>query len=162
MTEIQIKELASRLEHPYAAMFLVEDMARGEIIGFSEIFTQPFDKDAMRFKDPFPLKLTSKENLWKGMPKIANFCVHRDFRKRGVGKVLLSACLSQASEWGYEQALLLVDADNASARRFYRFQGFADVAYESGMRKYDVNTLRLSSVRSPKYLMQKPLQQPIR
>ena len=158
MSEIQIKELANRLDHPFAAMFMIENTTEGDIVGFSEIFTQPFDQETMRFKDPLPAALTSKEKLFEvSQPKIANFCVHQEYRKQGVGKLLLSACLSQACEWGYKQALLLVDADNASARRFYQYQGFADVAYESGMRKYDINTMRLSSVRSPKYLMQKPL-----
>ena len=158
LNEIQMRELANRLDHPYAAMFMVEDTKQGEIIGFSEIFTQPFDQESMKFKDPLPVALTNKEYLRQNSrPKVANFCVHQDYRKQGVGKLLLSACLSQAREWGYEQALLLVDADNSSARRFYRYQGFADVAYESWMRKYDVNTMRLSSVRSPKYLMQKHL-----
>ena len=158
MNEIQTRELANRLSHPFASMFMIEKTSTGDIVGFSEIFTQPFDQETLKFKDPLPVGVTSKENLFKiSKPKIANFCVHQEYRKQGVGKLLLSACLSQACEWGYEQALLLVDADNASARRFYRYQGFADVAYESGMRKYDVNTMRLSSVRSPKYLMQKPL-----
>lgn len=159
LVEIQTKELNNRLNHPYAAMFMIEDTSQGgvEIVGFSEIFTQSFDEEAKKFKDPLPAALINREALKVGQPKIANFCVQQKLRKQGVGKLLLSACLSQANDWGYEQALLLVDADNAAARSFYRYQGFFDVAYESGMRKYDVNTMRLSSVRSPKYLMQRPL-----
>lgn len=54
---------------------------------------------------------------------IEDICVHRDFRRRGIGKALLEAAREAARSHGAETLMLQVWAFNEAALRFYEAAG---------------------------------------
>ena len=54
---------------------------------------------------------------------IEDICVHRDFRRRGIGKALLEAAREVARSHGAETLMLQVWAFNEAALRFYEAAG---------------------------------------
>jgi len=58
---------------------------------------------------------------------IATFATHRDFRRRGIGSVLLRAALDDARSKGAVRAMLEVREGNVAAQEMYRKFGF-DIA----------------------------------
>ncbi|GBD10099.1 N-alpha-acetyltransferase RimI [Candidatus Thermoflexus japonica] len=58
---------------------------------------------------------------------IANVAVAPEFRGRGIGRALVSACLEYARAHGARWAALQVRADNAPALRLYRSLGFVEI-----------------------------------
>lgn len=55
---------------------------------------------------------------------IATFATHPDFRRQGVGSLLLQASLEQAARLGARRAFLEVREGNAAAQDLYRKFGF--------------------------------------
>ena len=55
---------------------------------------------------------------------ITTFGVHPDWRRRGIGRQLLSALLVQADELGAAEVTLEVRVSNLAAQNLYRGQGF--------------------------------------
>ncbi len=58
---------------------------------------------------------------------IANVAVAPEFRGRGIGRALVSACLEYARAHGARWAALQVRADNIPALRLYRSLGFVEI-----------------------------------
>ncbi len=58
---------------------------------------------------------------------IANVAVAPEFRGRGIGRALVSACLEYARAHGAQWAALQVRADNIPALRLYRSLGFVEI-----------------------------------
>ncbi len=58
---------------------------------------------------------------------IANVAVAPEFRGRGIGRALVSACLEYARAHGAQWAALQVRADNTPALRLYRSLGFVEI-----------------------------------
>ncbi len=58
---------------------------------------------------------------------IANVAVAPEFRGRGIGRALVSACLEYARAHGARWAALQVRADNVPALRLYRSLGFVEI-----------------------------------
>ena len=63
--------------------------------------------------------------------------VRREWRRRGIGRRLLSACLQQAREQGIEKIELEVYRDNEAALRLYESFGFAREGVRSRARKLE-------------------------
>lgn len=62
--------------------------------------------------------------------------VRKEWRGQGIGKRLLTACLSAAKEGGLEKVELEVFADNASAIRLYESAGFHREGLKARGRKW--------------------------
>lgn len=60
--------------------------------------------------------------------ELENIAVLPEYRRRGVGRELLSAVLRHAHSLGAERILLEVRASNESAIRFYKLSGFEPLA----------------------------------
>ncbi len=77
----------------------------------------------------------------KDRPNLANLCpiaIDPDYQRRGLGTLLLSKSMEVLSAKGYQALTLFVDAENASAIRFYGRLGFKEA-----FRLY-IHTLELS------------------
>jgi len=66
---------------------------------------------------------------------ISTFAVHPDWRRGGVGAVLLDGTLRQAADLGARSAMLEVRAGNPSAQALYRKFGFQIVGRRKGYYK---------------------------
>jgi L-amino acid N-acyltransferase len=55
--------------------------------------------------------------------------VHRDFRRRGVGRALMSEILSRAKILGYHSVISLISGDNEPSIELHRGLGFVQVGY---------------------------------
>jgi len=58
---------------------------------------------------------------------LANVVVHPDFRRRGIGRELVEACMNLAHERHIGTLMLQVKTDNQEAGRLYRRLGFRDL-----------------------------------
>jgi len=63
--------------------------------------------------------------------------VHHDFRRRGIGRQLLAACLDQAKQRGLERVELEVFATNLPAIALYKRSGFVVEGVQKQARKLD-------------------------
>jgi len=90
-------------------------------------------------------------------PVLANLAVSEDFRRRGVGSVLVRACEAEAWGQGYREVVLQVEEDNERARTFYAARGYDDVYCDRAARRYDASGLFLSNVRTSRLTLRKVL-----
>lgn len=63
--------------------------------------------------------------------------VRREWRRRGIGRQLLEACLRQASQAGLEKVELEVYTDNQAAIRLYKELGFLEEGLRRRARRLD-------------------------
>jgi ribosomal protein S18 acetylase RimI-like enzyme len=61
-----------------------------------------------------------------GFSEVISLAVHPDFRRQGLGKLLMNACLKRANEEGLATMHLIVDVKNQGAEALYRQCGFND------------------------------------
>jgi ribosomal protein S18 acetylase RimI-like enzyme len=61
-----------------------------------------------------------------GFTEVMSLAVHPDYRRRGLGKLLMLECIKQAGEAGHTHMHLIVDSKNHSAEALYRQLGFKD------------------------------------
>lgn len=71
--------------------------------------------------------------IWKSIDDvhITNIVVKKDFRKNGIGSLLLQKLILLTNELGYKELTLEVNANNEIARRLYLKNGFKEL----GIRK---------------------------
>jgi ribosomal protein S18 acetylase RimI-like enzyme len=91
--------------------------AQGEVIGWIDIQRLP----------------------WEGMRHVGSLGmgVRVEWRRRGVGRALLTAALTAASERGITRVELEVFASNSGAVRLYETTGFAHEGRKRGARQLD-------------------------
>jgi ribosomal-protein-alanine N-acetyltransferase len=63
---------------------------------------------------------------------VQNIAVRRDAQRRGIGRTLLEALLTEAARQGARSVLLEVAVDNTSAQRLYAAYGFEPVGVRKG------------------------------
>jgi ribosomal-protein-alanine N-acetyltransferase len=63
---------------------------------------------------------------------VQNIAVRRDAQRRGIGRALLEALLSEAGRRGVRKVLLEVAVDNAPAQKLYAAYGFEPVGVRRG------------------------------
>lgn len=63
---------------------------------------------------------------------ITNMAVEREFRRRGIGSLLLLECVRNTSERSVQCATLEVRSSNDIARQFYRRKGFTELGLRRG------------------------------
>lgn len=102
-------------------------------------FSDPWSKRAFTdyFENPFSLCFVAEENgavtgyicLYRLCDEweTVNLAVHPDFRRRGYGKVLLSAVIDSAKRESIKKILLEVRSSNLAARTLYEKTGFCAV-----------------------------------
>jgi len=64
------------------------------------------------------------ENERRGIWNISNVAIHPDYRRRGIARRLMEACLQQARSNGARMLVLEVRTDNAPALKLYHDLGF--------------------------------------
>ncbi|MTK00856.1 ribosomal protein S18-alanine N-acetyltransferase [Micromonospora sp. CP22] len=63
---------------------------------------------------------------------VQNIAVRRDAQRRGIGRLLLEALLTEAGRLGVRAVLLEVAADNVAAQRLYATYGFEPIGVRRG------------------------------
>jgi len=63
-------------------------------------------------------------NGWRAA--IYHFCVHEDYRRRGIGQALLQAALEHMQEQGAPRVDLYTYSDNTGAQAFYERMGWQE------------------------------------
>mmetsp|Transcript_11908 Transcript_11908/g.15670 ORF Transcript_11908/g.15670 Transcript_11908/m.15670 type:complete len:132 (-) Transcript_11908:385-780(-) len=91
-------------------------------------------------------------------PLVANLAVSKKLRRRGVGAKLVRRTEACASEWEYDEIVLLVDAENEPAQRLYNKLGYETLWRVGGASKIDV-TDTVRTVRATNVAMAKELGQ---
>jgi ribosomal protein S18 acetylase RimI-like enzyme len=109
-----------RLLRASGGVDLIAVDAQGEVMGWIDI-------------QPLP---------WEGMRHVGSLGmgVRGEWRRRGVGRALLTAALAAASERGIKRVELEVFASNSGAVRLYEQAGFAHEGRKRGARKLDGTT----------------------
>lgn len=77
--------------------------------------------------------------IWKSVDDlhITNIVVKKDFRKNGIGSLLLQKLILLTNEFGYKELTLEVNASNIPARKLYLKFGFKELGIR---KKYYNNT----------------------
>lgn len=77
--------------------------------------------------------------IWKSVDDlhITNIVVKKDFRKNGIGSLLLQKLISLTNELGYKELTLEVNSSNVSAKKLYLKFGFKELGIR---KKYYNNT----------------------
>ncbi len=63
---------------------------------------------------------------------IHNVAVHSDFRRRGIGRILVGHAVEQARRWGSVRVTLEVRKSNVQAQRLYESLGFLVTGVRKG------------------------------
>jgi ribosomal-protein-alanine N-acetyltransferase len=79
---------------------------------------------------------------------VQNIAVRRDAQRRGIGRALLEALLSEAESRGVQRMLLEVAVDNGPAQKLYAHYGFEQVGLRRGYYQPS-NTDALVMLREP-------------
>lgn len=77
--------------------------------------------------------------IWKSVDDIhiTNIVVKKDFRKNGIGSLLLQKLISLTNEFEFKELTLEVNSSNISARKLYLKFGFKEIGVR---KKYYNNT----------------------
>ena len=132
------------------------DYVRGEIVGFCEVSERPYGlgdvPGATRGKRKSP---NGRPNPWR--PFLTNLSVINDARNSGIGSQLMEACETAVEDWGGEEVILEVEADNERALAFYQKRGYDTVFSDPTGRRFTTAGFFLSKERCIKVCMRKPL-----
>jgi GNAT superfamily N-acetyltransferase len=72
-----------------------------------------------------PLSLKERKAQYDQLaPYLCNLLVVPEHRRKGLGVLLVNACVSEAKNWGYESLCLHVEPTSASAMSLYLREGF--------------------------------------
>jgi ribosomal-protein-alanine N-acetyltransferase len=113
----------------------VEEVARLEKLCFSDPWTKRCFQDELEHQFSIPLvvktgqKIVGYACLWhvNDQMEIANFAVSPEFRKKGIGRMLMQKVLSEAIKKGCASLILSVRESNLPALNLYKEFGFVEV-----------------------------------
>jgi ribosomal-protein-alanine N-acetyltransferase len=113
----------------------VEEVARLEKLCFSDPWTKRCFQDELehQFSIPLVVKISQKivgyACLWHvdDQMEIANFAVSPEFRRKGIGRMLMQKVLSEAEKRGCTSLMLSVRESNLPALNLYKEFGFVEV-----------------------------------
>jgi ribosomal-protein-alanine N-acetyltransferase len=113
----------------------VEEVARLEKLCFSDPWTKRCFQDELEHQFSIPLvvktgqKIVGYACLWHvdDQMEIANFAVSPEFRKKGIGRMLMQKVLSEAIKKGCASLILSVRESNLPALNLYKEFGFVEV-----------------------------------
>ena len=84
------------------------------------------DKNVIGTIGLFSLDDDYREAAWVGW-----FCVHPDYKGRGIGKKLLEFAIQEAQQRGNTYLRLSTKTENKDAHRLYQRRGFVDIDQEN-------------------------------
>jgi ribosomal protein S18 acetylase RimI-like enzyme len=105
-TNVSALKRAMEESEPDTAIFVAEDKAEGQLVGFMRLQTQ--------------IDYFSQEKHGY----IANIAVDKSFEGQGIGRMLLETAEMWAREKGYDLLKLHVFVENKRAQRIYEINGF--------------------------------------
>jgi ribosomal protein S18 acetylase RimI-like enzyme len=107
------------------AMYVIRDDDTGKVVGC-------VGADVQTFKGTVPVKRAT--DATKGevadRPVIANLATAPAARRRGLAKKLMARIEEECKEWGFEEAVLVVEANNSKARSLYSKLGYKAIGGE--------------------------------
>ena len=107
------------------AMYVIRDDDTGKVVGC-------VGADVQTFKGTVPVKRAT--DATKGevadRPVIANLATAPAARRRGLAKKLMARIEEECKEWGFEEAVLVVEANNSKARSLYSKLGYKAIGSE--------------------------------
>lgn len=113
----QKKDMVSRYNQRGLGTMLVikDDEMRGAVVACVGVEVQTF-------KGTVPLRRAEENSKGEVMdrPVIANLATAPSARRKGLAKKLMRAVEEQCVEWGFEEAVLVVEANNSKARGLYK------------------------------------------
>jgi len=114
----------------------VEEVARLERLCFSDPWSKKSFEEELKHRFSIPLVAKCEERiigyacLWHidDQMEIANFAVSPDFRKKGIGRMMMDRVLSEARRRGCTSVILSVRESNLAALNLYTKSGFVEVS----------------------------------
>ena len=100
------------------ALILAEN-DEGDIVGVVGIDVQRLSYNALN-ED----RIGSSDQRLSERPLLSSLSVSPKYRRRGIAKKLCREAERTAKQWGYNEVLLKVEADNSRARSLYRSLGY--------------------------------------
>lgn len=107
------------------------------IFGMAEISLQI--PDPSKTSPPFVIPPMLKKVLGYQKPYISNVLITNEFRGNGYSKVLIAVCEGIATQWGFDEVYLHVDANSSgtAAQNLYISNGYRPVINEQYNRKFE-------------------------
>lgn len=102
----------------------------------------------MSIKNP-----TSPEGAKVNLAKIGNVAIDPEYRRMGLGSVIINSLVERAYNMGYDAVFLQTEEDNRDARKFYRKIGFQEIFINPNAMQYDMDGWVLKMKRIPHVVM---------
>lgn len=107
------------------------------IFGMAEVSLQI--PDPSKTSPPFVVPSLLKKVLGYQKPYISNVLITNEYRRKGYSKVLMAACEGIATQWGFDEVYLHVDASSSgtTAQNLYIGNGYRPVVNEQYNRNFE-------------------------
>ena len=107
------------------AMYVIRDDDTGKVMGC-------VGADVQTFKGTVPLKRATEATKGEVVdrPVVANLATAPAARRKGLAKKLMARIEEECKEWGFEEAVLVVEANNSKARSLYSKLGYKSIGGE--------------------------------
>lgn len=115
----------------------------------------PAALDARRLPGQNPLDADVQQR-----PLLSSLAVSKAFRRRGLAQKLCREAELACKEWGYDEVLLKVEADNGKARKLYRKLGYRVVAVDKKAERPEAGPGGVRYVPTVQVAMRKDLNKP--
>jgi len=121
----QKKDLLRRYnQRGLGTMFVIKD-ERGDVVAC-------VGAEVQTYKGTIPLRRAANDAPGEVVdrPVIANLAVARVARRKGLAKALMRAIEEECKEWGFEEAVLVVEKNNREATSLYKKLGYRGIGGE--------------------------------
>jgi ribosomal protein S18 acetylase RimI-like enzyme len=122
----QKKDLVKRYnQKSLGTMFVIKDEETNEVVGC-------VGAEVQRFVGATPARRSENDanGVVADRPVVANLAVASSARRKGLAKALMFAIEEEAKEWGFDETVLIVEANNKSATSLYKKLGYKAIGTE--------------------------------